>query len=126
MSCQDVCVAMEYDGSNEFYREAVRRAAKPHWCCECGHAIAAGDRYHYASGKSDGDFFDAHTCLACAEVRQTFACGGWVFGELWESINDQVFSEWDDMKAIDCLARLKSDAAIEKMRSMHARYRSDE
>lgn len=122
MSCNDVCVVMEYNYSNEFYAEAIRRAAKPHKCCECGAPIVVGESYAYARGKAEGDFWAQCTCAACYEIRTVFTCGCWVFGELWESIRDQVFNEWNDMTAIDCLARLEGDAAVEKMRVQHNLY----
>lgn len=123
MSCQDICVVTDYDGSNEFYREATRRAAKVHHCCECAEAIAVGELHHYATGKSDGSFWTQRTCAACAEIRTTFCCDGWMFTMLWEDIREQLFSEWNDMLAIDCLARLTTDAAIAKMRAEYAEYR---
>lgn len=122
MSCNDVCVVMDYDGSNEFYAEAMRRARKAHKCCECGDPIAAGDLYHYASGNSDGDFFTAKTCASCEEIRKAFCCDGWEFTTLWEAISDQLFPYWDPMKAIDCLAKLTTDAAIAKMRERYADF----
>lgn len=126
MSCRDVCLWMDSDYcSNEFYAEQERRAAKPHRCCECHGEIAKGERHHYAAGKTDGCFFDERTCLPCHEIRKTFACEGWIFGELWESIRDQLFGSWDDMKAIDCLARLETQSAIDKMRAEYATYRED-
>lgn len=121
MSCQDVCVWMEADGySNEFYREETRRAAKPHRCCECQRVIEKGESY--ATGKTEGDFFEARTCAPCDEIRRVFCCEGWVFGELWEAIEDQLFSTWDAMKAIDCLAKLTTEAAVNHMRAKYADY----
>src|SRR5947207_2882218 len=99
MSCADTCVVMDPDCSNEFYRAVERRAAKPHRCCECGDVIVKGERHHYATGKTDGEFWDNRTCLVCHEIRTTFCCDGWVFETLWESIRDQLFREWNDMKA---------------------------
>lgn len=125
MSCADVCVVMDWDGGNDFYHEVERRAAKQHQCCECGDSIVPGVRYQYAAGKAEGDVFDAKTCLPCAEVRKVFCCEGWIFGMLWESIDEQVFPGWDDMKAIDCLSRLKTDAAVAKMRERYAKWRKD-
>ena len=123
MSCQDQCVVMDYyDVTNDFYRETTRRAAKPHRCCECGEAIAVGEIHEYVTGKSEGDFWQNRTCAACAEIRKAFCCGSWLFTELWESIRDQLFPQWNEMTAIDCLAKLTSDAAIAKMRAKYAEY----
>lgn len=122
MSCQDVCVVMDHDGGNDFFREVTRRAAKPHRCCECSDPIAVGESHEYAAGKSDGMFWDYRTCAACVEIRKTFVCHMFVFETLWEEINDQLFREWNEMVAIDCLARLTTERAIEKMRAKYADY----
>jgi len=51
------------------YSEVIRRARKPHKCCECGTAIAEGEQYQVASGKWDGRFDTFCTCLACVAIR---------------------------------------------------------
>lgn len=128
MSCNDVCVEMDpWDcPGNAFYRESMPRARKPHRCEECHGVIAKGDSHHYATGKSDGEFWQARTCAPCHEIRKTFSCGTWVIGMLWESVDEQVFPKWDEMVAIDCLARLTTDAAIEKMRARYFAFRMGE
>lgn len=125
MSCQDVCVVMDYDCVNDFSSEAIRRAAKPHKCCECGDAIAVGDSHHYCAGKTDGEFWYERTCAPCHEIRKTFCCDGYVLLTLWDEIRDQLFPKWNEMVAIDCLARLTTDAAIAKMRAAYAQYQED-
>lgn len=125
MSCQDACVVMDYDELNDFYAEARRRAAKPHTCCECHDDIAVGQSHHYASGKTDGGFWSARTCNPCHEIRLAFACDGWVFGQLNVAIDEQVFPGWNEMTAIDCLARLTTDAAIAKMREWYREWYAD-
>lgn len=122
MSCQDQCVSSYSDAATEFYSDAMRKAAKPYTCEECGDAIAKGDRYEYASGKTEGDFWTFRTCATCVEIRNAFCCDGWVLTTLWEEIRDQLFSQWDEMKAIDCLAKLESPAGIAKMRAKYAEY----
>lgn len=124
MSCKDVCLYGGYEGVNDFYSEKTPRAGKPHTCCECGDVIPKGDVHHYASGKSDGVFWDYRTCAACDEIRRTFYCGGGaVFSWLWEDVREQMFPKWNEMTAIDCLARLTSQPAIDKLRGEHERYR---
>lgn len=125
-SCKDVCVAMDCDyDSNEFYSEGQRRARKQYKCCECSAPILPGELYQYAVGKSDGDMFTARTCAVCAEIRKAFCCDGWIFGELWESVTEQLFPYWNEMMAIDCLARLTTDAATNRMREAYKAYRKD-
>ena len=125
MSCKDICVVMDYDGSNEFAHEEVRRARKSHKCVECAETIAVGDKYAYAVGKNEGDFFSVRTCLPCDEIRRAFCCDGWIFGELWREIHEQLFPSWDAMKAIDCLAKLTTPAAIERMKAEYAEFTAE-
>ncbi len=123
--CQDACVSMDFDGRNEFYSEATRRARKAYRCCECGDPIAVGESHHYAAGKSDGMFWDNRTCAPCHEIRTELCCDGWVFEMLWESISDQFFPSWYDASTVDCLAKL-SDLARAKLAKRHADYVEDQ
>lgn len=123
MSCKDVCVVMDYDGSNAFQSEEVRRARKPYQCCECKEVIAVGQEHHYETGKNDGFFWTYRTCAPCFEIRRTFCCDGWVFGDLWQEIHGQLFPYWDAMMAIDCLAQLTTDSAVAKMRDEYASFK---
>ena len=125
MSCRDICVSMDYDQTNDFYSERTRRAAKPHVCCECGEAIAVGQSYEVVTGKSDGDLWTQRTCLPCVEVHKAFCCGSCTFGDLWKSVREQMFPEWNELTAIDCLAELDTDAAIAKVRHAYAAYQHD-
>lgn len=126
MSCTDACIYVgDYDGP-EFWREEVRRARKPYKCDECRDPIAFGELYQYVSGKWDGEISAYRTCLTCAEVRAVFSCDGFALMTLWDDIREQMFPEWDDMKAIDCLAKLKTQAAIDKMRARYDEYRKDQ
>ncbi len=123
MSCQDVCLwGGEYE-SGEFYAETKPRAAKEHKCCECRAIIPKGEVHVYAKGKNDGMFWDYRVCSACDEIGRVFYCDGpRCFEMLWEDVREQMFPRWNEMVAIDCLARLTTDAAIAKMRAQYAEY----
>jgi hypothetical protein len=125
MSCADTCIVVDFDYVTSFFNEVMRRARKPYKCCECSQPIVVGEQHQYATGKTDGDFWDYRTCRECVEIRKTFCCGGWIYGQLWEDIREQMFRSWDEMQQIDCLARLETQAAIDLMRSMYARYLED-
>lgn len=127
MSCADVCISVDIDSAAEFYSESVRRAAKPYRCCECSAPIGKGERHEYVSGKWEGAVMDFRTCLPCAEIRKVFCCNAWLLETLWEDMREQVFPDWQDneLMAVDCLARLETDAAIAKVREMYAEYMRD-
>lgn len=117
---------MDYAEANDFFSSRSRKAAKLHDCCECGQEIAVGTHYEYASGKSDGVIFTQRTCLPCAEIRDTFACYGYVFTMLWESVRESLFPRWpQNLYGVECLAKLKTDAAVAKMRAMYAEWEAD-
>lgn len=125
MSCNDICI-VPYDDCEvgAFWQSAVRRAAKDHRCDECGDVIHTGDRHEVVSGKWDGEFTTDRSCLTCVEIAAAFYCGPRILGQLWADIGEQVFPEWDEMIAIDCLAKLKSEPAVEKMRARYAVFQS--
>lgn len=125
MGCADTCVVMNYDGYSEFTRETFPRARKPYRCDECLGEIPVGAVHQSLVGKSDGDLWTARTCAPCAEIRKAFVCDSWEVAALWEEIAEQLFREWNDMLAIDCLAKLSTQPAIDKMREKYAEYRED-
>lgn len=84
------------DDGPSFSTKEVRRAAKPYRCCECREDIAVGARHEVYGGCWDGEFSRYRTCLSCVEIRNHFACNGWVFLQLWEDLEANFFP---DMKA---------------------------
>lgn len=124
MSCADVCLSLsDYDCGPEWSADRRVRAAKPHRCCECGEAIATGDVHEVVVGRWDGEFNTYRTCAACVEVRAAFCCGGWIFGELWESVRAELFPRWEkNLMGVECLAKLETDEAVAKMRAKYAAW----
>lgn len=117
MSCADVCLDHGADGFNEFYAERLVVARKVHRCCECGAGIAAGERYERATGKSDGSIWSQATCTLCVEIRSAFVCGSCVFGQLWESIEEEMFPRWRTHGPFDCMAKLTTAGARDYCRA---------
>lgn len=126
MSCADICLSHDYDGHyNDFYVSKLVRARKPHVCCECDGGIAVGEVYEAVSGKNQG-FFTARTCAVCFEVRRAFVCGSWVHGELWESVENEMFPVWQERGQWDCLAKLTTDTAIAECTRRFREWSSEE
>lgn len=73
-----------------------RRARKAHVCCECSQPIAVGEVYEYVSGIWDGSPSSYKTCLSCVEIRDHFSCEGWIFGQLWDDLEENFLP---DMRA---------------------------
>ena len=101
------CIYDSADGDlPEFYSQAFVKARKPHRCVECREAIPVGAKYERMSGKWDGDVRTETTCLCCQEIRSSFCCEGWTYGQLWEDIEEQMFSERPGGIDSACLEKL--------------------
>ena len=78
----------DYDGTPSFYHITTRKAKKEHRCRECQRKIVAGEVYEYASGKQDGDMWDAKTCMTCLElvnyIKAHVPCYCRMHGDLFE------------------------------------------
>lgn len=91
-----------------FCRTTTVRARKPYLCTECRETIAVGQKYECTNGKWEDSFNTYRTCLSCVEIRDHFACNGWLFGRLWEDLEDNFFPE---MRAGgDCMKGLSPEA----------------
>ena len=100
----DSCICVELDCQNEFSSDPViYRARKVHICGECCEEIQIGDRYEYASGKCEGRFWTAKTCLPCKRVRDSLFTCGWAYGEIWSEIHESICRAHRDTKWVcDC------------------------
>lgn len=95
------CPLQEGDESPSESTSEVILALEDLKCGECGEVIISGTAYENFEGcwgdVEAGDPWDVHrTCLSCVEIRNHFACNGWVFGEVWNDIEQNFFP---DMKA---------------------------
>ena len=79
------------DGAPRFCANTVRMARKEHRCCECHEPISVGARYEHVSGCWDGAMAVYRTCLSCVEIRNHFACDGFLFEALWMNLCDNFF-----------------------------------
>lgn len=92
------CVCIYHgDGSEpEFISERIVTAKKKHCCHECGCIINPGEKYEYVAGVWDGDFDVWKTCLPCATIRKDFMECGWIYGELWQDLYEQLADSDND------------------------------
>ena len=124
MSCADVCLSSSYDGGNGFESSRVVKARTPHQCCECPKPINPGERYERFVGHN-GTFFTRATCATCLEIRKTFSCGWFLFGELWELMREEMFPVWHEKGAWDCLAKLTTEEAVAACNHKFAEWLAD-
>ena len=87
-----MCMYDEDEDSPQVHRNAVRRAAKPHKCCECGRRIAVGEIYRYDFQVYDGFAGSWHTCAHCRVAQEWLVreCGGYLIEGTWEDIAEHV------------------------------------
>jgi hypothetical protein len=80
-----------------FIDQSFPRAAKTHWCCECGTAIRAGERYQRTKGMWDHQFSTYDRCRACVDTvrymtwrsKKMEGCYCEVFGQLMEHVQEE-------------------------------------
>jgi len=72
----------------DVFSMATRVARKQHVCCECGEYILPGDKYEHVSGCWDGTWDTYKTCGGCVWMRNRYCSGGWIYGELFEQLEE--------------------------------------
>jgi len=115
MSDCGVCISTGdyFDGTADVYQSDIRKARKPHKCCECNEAIKVGDKYEYYSILFDGRWTHHNTCLICMEIGEAFCCDGRLFGELWSGFDE---SEVWPALTTSCFDKLQTPEAKEELR----------
>ncbi len=96
MICCPLSGSSDADECIQGHTVKLRTARKEHKCQECSEAIPVGAKYEYASGVFDRSGFSHKTCMSCREIRDHFACDGFIYGQLWEDLENNFFP---DMKA---------------------------
>ncbi len=84
------------DMGPDVFVEDIKKAAKQHNCCECGHPIKKGMLYWYCKGLWEGDWSQYRQHIecrdACYTISQTHECIP--FGALDEWIFEYDGSTW--------------------------------
>ncbi|MDD2777568.1 MAG: hypothetical protein PHI16_01555 [Methanocellales archaeon] len=109
MNCS--CVYIDWDGDVIDINPTVkiRKARKNHICTECNREILTGEKYEYVSGKWGGDFMTFRTCLICREIRTTFFCQSWSYGDILNDLREHL---WEIKGEISdsCLSEMSKPA----------------
>jgi len=79
--------------SPSVYDSSTPVAARARKCSECGDDIPKGAKYERIKGCWDGAWSTYSTCLSCVEIRDHFACNGFLFGSLWSDLEENFFPE---------------------------------
>ncbi len=106
------CLYGGFDGceeGREFFSETTRTARKLWVCYECREQIHPKSRYVHTAQSDEGRVLVYRMCLRCAEIKRALYCDGWYWGQLWEDITDQIFSNGG--MTIACLEKLTTPEA---------------
>ena len=87
------CPLSEADDTPTVYNTTHPRAAKEHRCEECGESIPKGAKYELYKSLFDSSWQTTRTCMSCAEIRDHFACGPYIIGQLWEDLEENFFPD---------------------------------
>lgn len=105
----NVCIGTNDYDEADFYTADMRKARKPHRCCECRQIITPGSIYESVRMATDGEFQTYQTCHLCVEIRNAFTCGkGWLFTVVWEDMEEYAFPELTT--ASKCFQKLSPEA----------------
>ena len=81
------------DGGPELSTTTHPLARKDHSCVECNSTIPKGAKHEVIKGLWEGRWDSYRTCLMCVEIRDHFACEGWMFGQIWNDIEQNFFPD---------------------------------
>lgn len=70
------------------YTAAIRKARKPHRCCECSAGIVSGQKYFHFKGIWSGDAQEYRMCLECLDLRDYVSRESGCFSVFHEVLND--------------------------------------
>ena len=111
MSCA-ISIGGDCDGHAAFSNLQMAKARKVYKCCECGDSIAPGERYERFTANFDGEFCSYKTCIACADIRESFSDVAIYGGGLWEEMHEQ----WPDVTTA-CFDQLTTVEGKRKLRA---------
>ncbi len=78
----------------EFYHKEIRKARKPHKCCECAGPIRVGELYEHVRGKWEGSIGTYDTCERCVDIWQwtqnNVPCLCWSHGNRIEDCREAI------------------------------------
>ena len=86
-----MCMADDADRSTPL-GELYPRARKAHQCGECFRTIEPGEKYIVHKTLFEGSVSSQKLCSHCDVAREWLGdnCGGWLYGGVWEDIDDHV------------------------------------
>lgn len=108
MKCS--CSAMSLDGSDGYWSERYRVAAKDQICPECKGKIAKGEKYVFGTLFINSEIRNSKMCVRCESVVNQFFPDGYYVGQIWEDLELYFDSSWIDDLPSNCLANLHPDA----------------
>ena len=81
----------------------------PQTCCECNSEIPPGNTHEFFWGETDGDRSEYRTCALCVEIRDKLFCDGWLFGQVWDEIDQHIYDHKGKLRS-ECFEGLSAEA----------------
>lgn len=103
----DNCICLDLDEFAVMISTDMLRARKTHTCGECRATVLPGQRYERAVMKFDGELCVELTCQTCVAIRRDLFPCGWIYGEMWNSIHEEICMAEDDGVCI-CPSNLRT------------------
>lgn len=83
------CCCIDVDETSTVIADEIRRARKPHTCCECGETIHPGSVYTYERTRHyDGYMQSFKTCARCRNIRDEYFTCGWYYEGMVEMFQE--------------------------------------
>jgi hypothetical protein len=106
----DSCICVDHDSHASFSTNEWRTARKQYVCCECGDPILPGAKYEHVFGVWDGDVSVYKTCYLCVRIRKSLFSCGWIYGQMWQDIQDSYGDDCETDEEEEENERLGRDA----------------
>lgn len=119
--CPDACVLSNEGGDTAKFSfvSTINSSRKEFKCYECGNVAPIGSSYERvrASWYYDETPQTIRTCALCQEIRAHFSCdGGFIFGEVWETLREYLWSELN-FSCLDGLSARAKEKVLQDWRA---------
>jgi hypothetical protein len=95
--------SVDVDEPCRVWVEIRRKARKEHKCVECREAIRAGQHYVEETGiDAERSPFRYRTCAPCYAIRERYCPGGFIWGDLADTIWDCLGFDYRKVPGADC------------------------
>ncbi|NOR27523.1 MAG: hypothetical protein GQ540_03225 [Lutibacter sp.] len=99
-------VSNSYDDCESRWGCCERKARVFHECYECGCEIAYGDTYWFHTLFGEDTISNFKYCNDCQNITWQFFKNGWMFGDIWDSLECYFDENWSEDLPSSCIIKL--------------------